>query len=305
MESRYKNHEAMRLFTRLVAAPSPPGREERMAAVVTSILEEMGYNSESDGAGNLTVRIDGRNPSAGKLLFSAHMDEIGMVVTAIRPDGNLSVDAQGGLYPVKIGEGPVEIVGDGEVQPGMLCMGSVHRPDADTKNFGWDDVFVATGLSPERLAEAGVRVGSSIVPARPTLVCFTVHEEGGCHGAAVLAQRERPEVFAAVDGSPIPPGCDLKLDGRPAIWSKDGGTNFDQRLIGDFCRAAREAGTELQVAVFSNAASDATKAYAIGAAERVATIGHVRENSHGFEMARLSVFDNLHKTLVRFLKTWQ
>lgn len=87
--------------------------------------------------------------------------------------------------------------------------------------------------------------------------------------------------------------------------TQDGGTNFDQRLIGDFCRAAREAGTELQVAVFPNAASDATKAYAIGAAERVATIGHVRENSHGFEMARLSVFDNLHGTLLQFLKSWQ
>ena len=67
------------------------------------------------------------------------------------------------------------------------------------------------------------------------------------------------------------------LHGRPGIWSKDRGTNFDQRLIGDFRRAARDAGTDLQVAVYSTAASDATKAYEIGAAERVATIGQVRD----------------------------
>ena len=57
--------------------PAPPGREERIAGVITSILGEMGYAWEQDGAGNLTVRIEGRNPTAGTLLFSAHMDEIG------------------------------------------------------------------------------------------------------------------------------------------------------------------------------------------------------------------------------------
>jgi len=36
-----------------------------------------------------------------------------------------------------------------------------------------------------------------------------------------------------------------------------------------------------------------------------ATIGQVRENSHGFEVARLSVFDNLPNTLVEFLRTWE
>jgi putative aminopeptidase FrvX len=144
----------------------------------------------------------------------------------------------------------------------------------------------------------------SIVPSRPTLICFTVHEEGGCQGAAVLAQRERPEVFVAVDGCPITPGSDLLLDGRPGIWSKDRSTNFDQPLISDFTRAGKEVGTELQVAVFSAAYSDASKAYEVGAAERVATLGQVRENSHGYEIARLSVFDNLLNTLVKFLENW-
>jgi putative aminopeptidase FrvX len=352
---RYSHHEALELFIRLLEVPSPPGREERLAQIVGSLLEEMGYAFERDGAGNLTVRLDGgassTGSSAGKLLFSAHMDEIGMVVTAIEPDGVLKVNRSGGLYPAKIGEGPVDIVGDGEILSGVLCMGSMHRPDAATHQFTWNDVYVVTGLQRQKLEALGVRVGSSIVPARfrcgpylfgeaddplvaawtfddrmgvvtllrllasikkegimparPTLVCFTVCEEGGCQGAAVVAQRERPEVFVAIDGCPIPPGVEMKLDGRPGIWSKDRSTNFDQALIGDFSRAAREAGTELQVAVYSAAYSDSSKAYEVGAAERVATLGQVRENSHGYEVARLSVFDNLLKTLVQFLKTWK
>ena len=42
--------------------------------------------------------------------------------------------------------------------------------------------------------------------------------------------------------------------------------------------------------------------YASGAAPRVATVGIVRENSHGYEVARLSVFDNLLNTLIRFME---
>jgi hypothetical protein len=31
----------------------------------------------------------------------------------------------------------------------------------------------------------------------------------------------------------------------------------------------------------------------------------VRENSHGYEVARLSVFENVVKTLVQFVTTWE
>jgi putative aminopeptidase FrvX len=205
-----------------------------------------------------------------------------------------------------------------------------------------------TGLSPEQLAQAGVRVGSTAVPVRdfrgpyvfgdpadplvaawtfddrggvmtllrlldtlrgltpvsqrPLIVAFTVHEEGGCQGAKVLAQRERPEILVAVDGCPIPPEAPLELDGRPAVWSMDALGHFDQRLVKDLCQSAKEAGTELQVAVYENAAGDASAAYAAGAVPRAAHVGHVRENSHGYEVARLSVFDNLLKTLVHFIR---
>ena len=346
-----EDHPALKLFRRLLSVPSPSGREERLAEIVRGLLGDLGYEHETDGAGNVTVRLPGRDPDARPMIFAAHTDEIGMVVTAIDDDGSLKVDRSGGLYPAKMGEGPVEIVGDEGIVTGVFSMGSMHRADAGSRQITWDDVRILTGLTPEQIRQAGVRTGSTAVPARfrcgpvvfgdeadplvaawtfddrmgvvtllrllealrdqgitpavPTLVCFTAHEEGGCHGARVLAQRERPEVFIAVDGCPMPPGSGLALDGRPATWSKDSGTHFDQRLVRTLCEAARAAGTELYTPVYAAAASDATAAYAVGAAERVATVGHVRENSHGFEVARLSVFDNLLKTLVQFIRTYQ
>ena len=143
-----------------------------------------------------------------------------------------------------------------------------------------------------------------ILPNRPTTVAFTVHEEGGCHGAKNVARRLEPEVFIAVDGCPVPPDVKMKIDGRPGVWCKDSHTVFDQRLIEDLSLAAEKAGTQLQRVVYDSAASDASAAYAAGFADRVATVGHVRENSHGYEVARLSVFANLLATLTAFLKSW-
>ena len=353
------DNRCLDLFSELLSVPSPPGREERVREIIGKRIRASGYAPETDAAGNMTVRLQGTDRcrpgaaanSAGKMVLAAHMDEIGMVVTRVNDDGTLSVDRNGGLYPAKIGEAPLEVVGDAGLVTGVLSMGSMHRPDAADRSFAWADVRVITGLSPEQLRERGVRVGSSAVPARflcgpvvfgdeedplvaawtfddrmgvvalllllddlragctqprrDTLICFTVHEEGGCHGAKVLAQRERPEVFVAVDGCPIPSDGRLSLDGRPGIWSKDSVTNFDQPLIQTFFRAALAAGTELQPVVYASAASDASYVYSVGGAERVATVGHVRENSHGYEVARLSVFEHVVATLGKFVEVFE
>jgi len=142
----------------------------------------------------------------------------------------------------------------------------------------------------------------NIQPAKPLIVAFTIHEEGGCHGAKILAHREKPEIFIAVDGCPVIDSDVQKLDGTPACWSKDSLCNYDQRLIIDFIKAAENAGTELQTMVYTSAASDASAVYNSGAVPRVGFIGHVRTNSHGFELAKFSVFNNTVNTIIQYIK---
>ncbi|MCB0188389.1 MAG: M20/M25/M40 family metallo-hydrolase, partial [Caldilineaceae bacterium] len=142
-------------------------------------------------------------------------------------------------------------------------------------------------------------------PLRPTLIAFTVCEEVGGLGAKVVAAREQPETFIAVDGSPIPPGAPLAIDGRPGIWSKDRLAPYDVPLLRDLSAAAERVGTELQPVAYDSAASDASLVFAAGLTQRIACVGHVRENSHGYEVARASVFENSVKTLVEFVTSWQ
>ena len=141
-----------------------------------------------------------------------------------------------------------------------------------------------------------------LVPARTVHCCFTVQEEGGLIGARGWAHRNSVEIFIAVDSTPVPAGCQLEVDGRPAAWSKDARVHFDQGLLGDMARAARRAGTELQVAVYAAAASDASAVLEAGLAPRALTVGYPRYNSHGYEVTRLRVFSQLTAMLYTYLE---
>ena len=54
--------------------------------------------------------------------------------------------------------------------------------------------------------------------------------------------------------------------------------------------------------MLTNALSDASAVYDSGAAPRIGILGHCRFNSHGFEVAKLSVFPNVVNTLVELFK---
>jgi len=127
---------------------------------------------------------------------------------------------------------------------------------------------------------------------------FTVEEEIGCLGAKVFAAREKPEIFIAIDGSPLVPECPVELDGRPGIRSRDCVATYDQDLLREICQLSADAGVELQPVVYSGAASDASLVYSIGASPRVACLGYIRDSSHGFEVTPLRTFDHLTTTLI-------
>jgi putative aminopeptidase FrvX len=147
----------------------------------------------------------------------------------------------------------------------------------------------------ERIGQAGLR------PKRKVCLCFMVQEETGLIGTKGWASRNPVEIFIAVDSTPMPRGSQLALDGSPGAWSRDSTSHFDQALIRDLARAAERAGTRLQYVVYDGAASDASGVLSTGLAPRTATIGYPRENSHGYEVARLSVFENLIATLFDYL----
>lgn len=163
------------LLAELVALPGPPGQEDRVREALAGHVAAMGLSHGTDAKGNLIVPLGGEAP---KIVVTAHMDEIAMIVRSIRADGTVAVGPLGGLYAWKLGEGPVTILAPGGPIQGVLSFGSIHTDDlastarlAAKSGLDWDMVEVLTGRSPADLIVSGVRPGTRIVvdPSRRTV----------------------------------------------------------------------------------------------------------------------------------------
>lgn len=170
--------DSFELLKKLVAIPGPPGQETRVREALKSALSDMGLEGEMDAKGNLVVCL-GPPSEEPDIVVTAHMDEIGLMVENVRPDGMLTVIPLGGLLPWKWGEGPVSILAkEGDV-PGILSFGSIHTESeaspitkAKGKGLLWSHATVFTGLTAALLKERGIRPGTRIAmaPSQRTVV---------------------------------------------------------------------------------------------------------------------------------------
>lgn len=161
--------DPLALLQELVSLPGPPGQEAAVRDALAAHVKKLGYKSHTDAKGNLIVPFSANRP---KVVVTAHMDEIAMIVRQIEGEGEIVVGPLGGLYAWKLGEGPVTILplGDGEPITGILSFGSIHTEDAasvveqaEKDPISWSMARVITGMDIEELLDLGVRPGSRVV----------------------------------------------------------------------------------------------------------------------------------------------
>lgn len=164
--------DSLELIRALVALPGPPGEEHAVREWLAAQVASMGYSSETDAKGSLSVRLPG-DPSHPSILVTAHMDEIALMIVKIEDDGRIRVAAYGGAFAWKWGEGPMEILTRNGPLPAILSFGCIHTEakesvvqHARTDALDWTRPYLFTGLSREALTEAGVRPGLRVIMAR-------------------------------------------------------------------------------------------------------------------------------------------
>lgn len=231
------------VVARLAAAVGLPGYEDDVAAVIDQLWRPHVDELRRDALGNLiaVVRGEGATTPDGRragLLWAAHMDEIGLVVTAIEDDGFLRVGAVGGVDPRTLLGQEVVVHGRPDPLPGVVGSKPPHLTTAEeTRRVPRvSDLFIDVGLSAEE-ARRRVRVGDRVSihrePARlqgqrltsdgldnragvavltealtqlrrrrhvvDVYAVATVQEEVGLRGAAVSAYHLNPTLAVVVD----------------------------------------------------------------------------------------------------------
>ena len=158
------------LIREFIAIPGPPGQEAAIAAAFATHARNLGFQPESDAKGNVLVNIPGQ--AAGELprvVVTAHLDEIALMVQRIAEEGWVDVVALGGAYPWKWGEQPVQILAlDGPLD-GILSFGSIHTnapesvaQQARSGPLIWPQARVFTPHTGRKLWDKGVRPGSRV-----------------------------------------------------------------------------------------------------------------------------------------------
>lgn len=86
-----------KLFEKLCKCNGISGDESAVRNLIIEEIKDYADEIRVDNLGNLIVKKIGKNRAANKLMLSAHMDEVGLMVTDITSDGYIKFDEVGGL----------------------------------------------------------------------------------------------------------------------------------------------------------------------------------------------------------------
>ena len=210
----------------VLSAWGPTGQEGQVARTLQNLLADKVDAMRVDVMGNLIVEKKGR-PGGKTIMFSAHMDHIGLVVTDIEDTGYLRVTNVGGLSVdsmrcrhVAFGNG---VQGVAVCQPtkgetaGMqhlfVDIGAQDKAEALTMvQLGDACVFAPDcfPLGPHRIAAPAMddRCACALLaelllqadePVNTIVGVFSVQEEVGMRGAATAAYQVAPDWGVGID----------------------------------------------------------------------------------------------------------
>jgi endoglucanase len=276
------------LIAKLTAVHGPSGREQAISQVISDLAKPYADEITTDTLGNLIVHKKGSGP---KLMFAAHMDSIGLVVTYVEEDGALRFGKLGGVNPLDIRNAPVRF------ENGVVGAVKVHGK-ADENKLTTDDLYLDIGAESREQAQSMVKLGDTAVYATTAaqagdrvispyldnrVSCavlllalerlqncqndlyfvFTVQEELGLRGAKTAAYGVDPDFAIAVDvtGAYDFPGASKAgsavLGGGAAIKVMDNSIICHPAMVETLTKLAKERDIPAQLDVLTRGGTDA------------------------------------------------
>ena len=163
-----------RLMEELTNAPGPPGFEGPVRDIVVRELEALGIPVEYDGLGSVIATEPGDGP---RLMVTAHMDEVGLMVQFVRPDGFIRFKPLGGWLRQALPDQRWTIVGRNGPVLAVSGLRTVHVTPPSERDQVWpiEQTFLDVGArSADEVEAMGIRPGDPVAPWSP----FTVMPNG-------------------------------------------------------------------------------------------------------------------------------
>ena len=136
----------IKLLEKLCGAAGVSGHEVKVRKLIVDELGELAADHTVDALGNLLVTRKGsRRGRRLRVMVAAHMDEVGLMVTADDKDGIYKFEAVGGLSAAQL-VGKHVVVGKDQV-PGVIGFKPIHLTTASERSSGvtMDSLRIDTG----------------------------------------------------------------------------------------------------------------------------------------------------------------
>ena len=149
------------LIKELSLAFGPTGVEDEVASLIKSKISHLADSVRIDRMGNLIARMTFGN-GAKKLMISAHMDEVGFMVTEICEDGYLRFDTVGGISGSVLAGRRITLLGkEGKVN-GLIASKAIHHKSKEEREkvLSAEKLYMDIGASSKEEAERYVEIGS-------------------------------------------------------------------------------------------------------------------------------------------------
>lgn len=298
------------LLEALCTLEGTSGRED---SIRDYIISQVGNHPwKTDALGNLTVRVKGRKPAKHTVALFAHMDEVGVMASFIRPDGLIAFTNVGGIVGTALAGKRVRFENG---TPGVIGVKPVHLSSAEEKSAAPspEDLLIDIGASTREEAEALVRPGDTAVfigeytplgehkalskalddragcavmldmilsgVEYDTTFCFTVQEEVGLRGAKTAAFGAQPEYAIVLESTTAADVADAKGNDRVCVLGEgacvsmmDSTTVYTPALFRKVYAIAEENGIPVQYKTAVTGGNDAGSVHVSGKGVKTVTI---------------------------------
>jgi len=226
------NKAPVKLLERLCNAVGVSGAEDEIRNIVIEQVKNLVDEYKVDALGNVLAVKHAKSKDAMRIMFAAHMDEVGFMLVKDEEEGIFAFEPVGGIDPRQLLAKPV-LVGKDHIE-GVIGSKPIHltSPEERSSAAAIKDLHIDVSPGNAKAVKVGdyatyatrfQRNGSSLFgkaiddrmgvatllelarvnPGKlEVLFAFTVQEELGLRGARVAAYEFAPEMAFIIDSTP-------------------------------------------------------------------------------------------------------
>ncbi|MEZ5415947.1 MAG: M20/M25/M40 family metallo-hydrolase [Vicinamibacterales bacterium] len=154
------------LLKALSEAPGPPAFEDEVRRIVVAEYSALGATIEYDGLGSVLATLPGAT-AGPRVMVTAHMDEVGLMVQHVTADGFLRAKALGGILEQALPDQRWTVLGRNGPVVAVSGLRTTHVLPPAQRGVVWslgETFFDVGATSREEVERMGIRPGDGMAP---------------------------------------------------------------------------------------------------------------------------------------------